>query len=108
MRSLLFSLAILVTLSSQGALAQGGIWGDKDSFKDGTAGAVFGTNIHNTFINPNNPLPIPQSDSAIISNTLYNIGSGMKPGEALEKAMIDTSGVMQLKPDRPRNDDIGR
>lgn len=103
----LIALVVLGLLSGQHTIAQEtnrhvvlpqSTSGDRD---DGLPGAQLGTIIFNAY-NPDNPLPMPQRDGAVIENTFHNIGAGLPPVEAFGKAAIDASGVDELKPRQSR------
>lgn len=55
--------------------------------EDGSAGAAAGTNVYNTFVNPNNPLPVQGGDDAVVRKTISNVGAG----KSLKKSFTDAA-----------------
>jgi hypothetical protein len=71
----------VIACSSQRAVAQ-----TAEALGDGDKGAMLGTLIYNTWINPAAPLPLPYPDDEVLKKTLQNLGAGQCLGDAWNNA----------------------
>lgn len=88
---LTLALGLVTSLAAPATGFAQDMWGANDGLASGQGGYAWGTNIYNTFVSPNDPLPMTGGNVA--PDTLYNLGAGQSLGDAWSNAATSNSGL---------------